>query len=36
MKKHNRIFNVLREPAAMDMTIGDPPKEAFGAKENCP
>jgi imidazolonepropionase-like amidohydrolase len=27
---------ILREPAAMDMTIGDPPKEAFRAKGGSP
>jgi imidazolonepropionase-like amidohydrolase len=27
---------VLREPAAIDMAIGDPPKEAFGAAQKSP
>ena len=27
---------ILREPAAMDMTIGDPPKQAFGSQRISP
>ena len=27
---------ILREPAAMDMTIGDPPKQAFGSQRKSP
>jgi imidazolonepropionase-like amidohydrolase len=38
VKTYGKNFDrmILREPAAMDMTIGDPPKQAFGWKGKSP
>ncbi len=38
VKTYGKNFDslVLREPAAIDMTIGDPPKAAFGANQKSP
>jgi imidazolonepropionase-like amidohydrolase len=38
VKTYGKNFDslVLREPAAIDMTIGDPPKAAFGASQKSP
>ncbi|MFC2165035.1 amidohydrolase family protein [Acidobacteriota bacterium] len=38
LKTHGKNFDsmILREPAAIDMTIGDPPKQAFGARGQSP
>ncbi len=38
LKTYGKNFDsmILREPAAMDMTIGDPPKQTFGAQGKSP
>jgi imidazolonepropionase-like amidohydrolase len=38
VKTYGKSFEdlVLREPAAIDMTIGDPPKETFAAQQKSP